>query len=201
MKDKRQRMAMAWPYGITDPNLYAYIMNAAASLSSYPYAAAAAASLPGTGQSPLNYYASLGLQRAAAAYSPYSFPSPLRPVPGPLGGSGGLLRPTATTGEPPSPSGLPCGLHVPREHPASGLTGSGSSSSTPSLLGGGHSAPCSAAPGENCPCPPAPLFYSGLAGVTTSLPAPLPVSHSLTSSTPHTTPSLFQPYKTDVERA
>ncbi|KAH9519257.1 Homeobox even-skipped protein 2 [Bulinus truncatus] len=35
MKDKRQRMAMAWPYGIPpDPHLYAYLAAAAAS---YPY--------------------------------------------------------------------------------------------------------------------------------------------------------------------
>jgi hypothetical protein len=34
MKDKRQRMAMAWPYGIADPHLYAYLAAAAAS---YPY--------------------------------------------------------------------------------------------------------------------------------------------------------------------
>nr|KAG5695841.1 hypothetical protein BaRGS_006498 [Batillaria attramentaria] len=34
MKDKRQRMAMAWPYGIADPHLYAYIAAAAAN---YPY--------------------------------------------------------------------------------------------------------------------------------------------------------------------
>ena len=34
MKDKRQRMALAWPYGIADPHLYAYLAAAAAS---YPY--------------------------------------------------------------------------------------------------------------------------------------------------------------------
>ena len=182
-------MAMAWPYGITDPNLYAYIMNAAASLSSYPYA------MPNA-SSPLNYYASLGLQRAAAAYSPYGFPSPLRPLANPVG-AGGLIRPTATTADPLAPPagsvppGLPCGLHAHREHGA--LSGG-------SPLVGGQGAPCTAGPGENCGCPP--MFYSGLAGVTTSLPAPIPVSHSLSSTAPHAhTPSLFQPYKTDVERA
>ena len=38
MKDKRQRMAMMWPYG--DPSFYAYMLSAAA-------AAASAAGVPG----------------------------------------------------------------------------------------------------------------------------------------------------------
>ena len=42
MKDKRQRVALAWPYGLTaDPAFYAYLVNAAAaaaSLSQYSYA-------------------------------------------------------------------------------------------------------------------------------------------------------------------
>ncbi len=67
MKDKRQRMALAWPFGLADPSVYSYLMNAAASLSSYPYPAA----VPNV-SSALNHYASLGLQRAAAAYSPYT---------------------------------------------------------------------------------------------------------------------------------
>ncbi|KAL4229392.1 sequence-specific DNA binding [Mactra antiquata] len=83
MKDKRQRMAMAWPYGIADPHLYAYLAAAAAS---YPYG------LPQS--SPVNYpyYNSLALQRPSVpAVSPpvtsssvgtlghYPFPNPLRP--------------------------------------------------------------------------------------------------------------------------
>ncbi|GFN75939.1 homeobox even-skipped homolog protein 2 [Plakobranchus ocellatus] len=43
MKDKRQRMAVAWPYGIPpDPHLYAYLAAAAAS---YPYGFAASSQL------------------------------------------------------------------------------------------------------------------------------------------------------------
>ena len=87
---------MAWPYGIADPNIYAYIMNAAASLSQYPYAAAA---MPNA-TSPLNYYASLGLQRAAAAYSPYNIHATpgLRPRTDLLSNvSSPLLRPTGPT--------------------------------------------------------------------------------------------------------
>lgn len=34
MKDKRQRMAMAWPY--PDPHLAAYMLNAAAAAGVYP---------------------------------------------------------------------------------------------------------------------------------------------------------------------
>ena len=74
MKDKRQKIAMTWPYGMpTDPSFYAYVMSAAAaSLAQYPFAgpAGCGASAPFS-----NYYASVGLQRlqrsaSAAAYSP-----------------------------------------------------------------------------------------------------------------------------------
>ena len=218
MKDKRQRMAMAWPYGISDPNLYAYIMNAAASLSQYPYAAAA---LPNPATSPaLSYYASLGLQRAAAAYTPYGFPSPLRPGPRsdllPGGVPSPLIRPTAephpgTTPSTPSAPSLPCGLHPPRDHHPSTLAGAPHHPHPHGSLLGGSAATCTASPGEPCSCH---LFYGGLA--PTSLPAPhpvaAPISHpphiATTSSTttssssiPSSQPSLFQPYKTEAERA
>ena len=88
MKDKRQRMAMAWPYGIADPHLYAYLAAAAAS---YPYG------LPQS--SPINYYTSLGMHRSPVPQvtSPvstqsigtlgqYPFPNPLRPRPEALPG-------------------------------------------------------------------------------------------------------------------
>ncbi len=200
-------MAMAWPYGISDPNLYAYIMNAAASLSQ-TYSPYASAALPSPAASPaLSYYASLGLQRAAAAYTPYGFPSPLRPAPraGELLPPAPLLRPAAVEPHPgttPSTPGtgtaaLPgCGLHAPRDLPPHHA----------SLLGGSS---CTAAPGEPCSCP---LFYGGLA--PTSLPAPHPVTapiphppppisasapSSTTSTIPSSQPSLFQPYKIKAE--
>ncbi len=197
MKDKRQRMAMAWPYGISDPNLYAYIMNAAASLSSasYPYGLPNAAAA-----SQLNYYASLGLQRAAAAYSPYGFPSPLRPRPELLQnpasvGSSPLIRPTVEhhvgpTTAPSTPTSLACTLHPARD-PTSHPPILGQTSLLPPPHG---SSPCTAASGEACSCH---LYYSSLASVTSSLPTPTPI----TSLPPTSTPSLFQPYKTDVERA
>jgi len=75
MKDKRQRLAMAWP---CDPAVYAYLLNAAtaaaaaasSSTSSYPYLPAAPAPPPphvaALPPAPLGYY-SAGLQRVAAA--------------------------------------------------------------------------------------------------------------------------------------
>ena len=83
MKDKRQRMAMAWPLGIADPHLYAYLAAAAAS---YPYG------IPQS--SPMNYYSSLGMSRPTlpstipsspvtsqplGSLGQYPFPNPLRP--------------------------------------------------------------------------------------------------------------------------
>ncbi|XP_050405185.1 homeobox even-skipped homolog protein 2 [Patella vulgata] len=63
MKDKRQRMAVAWPYGIPpDPHLYAYLAAAAAS---YPYNM--------NGSSPLSH-AALGLTSQASPLSPFQLP-------------------------------------------------------------------------------------------------------------------------------
>lgn len=33
MKDKRQRMALSWPFGMVDPSMYSYLLSAAANLS------------------------------------------------------------------------------------------------------------------------------------------------------------------------
>jgi len=74
MKDKRQRLALTWPY---DPVIYAYLLNAAAAASfqtqyqtyALPTAASAMPRPSTFFSSPFAYYASLGLQRAAAAYS------------------------------------------------------------------------------------------------------------------------------------
>ncbi|KAJ8307346.1 hypothetical protein KUTeg_015430 [Tegillarca granosa] len=72
MKDKRQRMAMTWPYGIPpDPQVYAYLAAAAAT---YPYALPNPAAYP---------YPSIGLpglqSSTASAFTPFSTPSPLHP--------------------------------------------------------------------------------------------------------------------------
>lgn len=126
MKDKRQRVAMTWAY---DPNVYAYLVNAA--FSQYPYAAAAAAAAAGTlspphhkpqpqtlPPQPFNYYASVGLQRAAAAA--YGSMGPLRgPPPGLVPGG----HPESL---PYPPSSLTCGLLMrgggiePPAHPHAG---------------------------------------------------------------------------------
>jgi len=71
MKDKRQRVAFAWPYGLTsDPAFYAYLVNAAAtaaSLSQHSYAPH-----PNHQQSPpFNFpAASTAVQRAGCSFSP-----------------------------------------------------------------------------------------------------------------------------------
>ena len=64
---------MTWPY---DPAIYAYLLNAAAAFHSqypqtltFPPSPAAVHRPPNFLSSPFVYYASMGLQRAAAAYS------------------------------------------------------------------------------------------------------------------------------------
>ncbi|XP_012936735.1 homeobox even-skipped homolog protein 2 [Aplysia californica] len=70
MKDKRQRMALAWPYGIADPHLYAYLAAAAAS---YPYSLTPPP--PGLGC----YPGGVSLSRGAAP-PPCGFPPPALPM-------------------------------------------------------------------------------------------------------------------------
>jgi hypothetical protein len=52
-------MAMAWPYGIADPHLYAYLAAAAAS---YPYG------ISSTNSNPFNLYTQMGIQRPAVTF-------------------------------------------------------------------------------------------------------------------------------------
>ncbi|XP_076092887.1 uncharacterized protein LOC143064150 [Mytilus galloprovincialis] len=103
MKDKRQRMAMTWPYGIpADPQVYAYLAAAAAAQASYPYGFPnpAAMSYPGIGLhgfqssgssafTPLPSHLQPRLDLLHSMSSPIHRPfvgletnSPLRPVPG-----------------------------------------------------------------------------------------------------------------------
>ncbi|GFR96837.1 homeobox even-skipped homolog protein 2 [Elysia marginata] len=73
MKDKRQRMAVAWPYGIPpDPHLYAYLAAAAAS---YPYGFAASSQLAAHSAS-LSQLAAQHEQHASAHASLTSRPLP-----------------------------------------------------------------------------------------------------------------------------
>ena len=73
MKDKRQRVALAWPYGLTaDPAFYAYLVNAAAaaaSLSQHSYAPHHAANQQPS--PPFNFAAgSSAIQRAGCGFPP-----------------------------------------------------------------------------------------------------------------------------------
>lgn len=74
MKDKRQRMAMAWPYGIADPHIYAYI--AAAAAANYPYSVSGPAT-----PSALGYYpgVGLGLGGGPGVGIPHGAPMPFSP--------------------------------------------------------------------------------------------------------------------------
>ena len=175
MKDKRQRMAMAWPYGIADPHLYAYLAAAAAS---YPYGF----SQPGTNPFS-NYYSSLGMQRPpqANSLSQYtSFPNPLRPNSEILPGmSGNIVRK-------PSPVAMSHNLQTSppigcsNMHPAL--------DNAPSMTG--HPVPCASHGTENCSCAP---MQGGLSTIPSSLSmTQAPKAHSNTTSQ-----GLFRPFQTD----
>ncbi|XP_014681156.1 PREDICTED: homeobox even-skipped homolog protein 2-like [Priapulus caudatus] len=168
MKDKRQRMALAWPYA--DPQLAAYMLNAAAAAGvagTYPYPGLAAA-MPG-----LNYYAHLGLANLQRApFHPYS--TAVLPGGGGLHGRSEMiasrspltLRPDMTA----TPTSLTqCTLHA---------------ATVPGQIG---------VASDICGCHIFPA-YSGLPPVTatsgTSLPRPLSIT---TTREPG---SLFQPYAT-----
>lgn len=208
MKDKRQRMALAWPYAVyTDPAFAASLLQAAAA---------------STGYAPYSYYHAL-------RYAPY----PLRPQPNtPTSGGAGSPGATPFLSPPVTSSGFlrPASLTPPNEPSAGG------NASNPNALAaalGGHFSACLAHHGDpaGCRCalfpPPPPLslpsFHApslaatlkGVSGIH-SPEARSPVSHSPplapaarsppTGATTITdTPrqhQLFQPYKSDVpERA
>lgn len=153
MKDKRQRMAMAWPYGIADPHLYAYLAAAAAS---YPYA------LPSP--TPYNYYASLALQRPAAGMGQINVPSPLRIRPEvlhPLQANAFFRAPTTPiTGGAPSQLTPNCHIHASRDSAS---------------LHGQHISP------EPCNC--SHLSPGGISPMQSSLPASTSKAHAPSSTT------------------
>ncbi|XP_076323290.1 homeobox even-skipped homolog protein 1-like [Tachypleus tridentatus] len=189
MKDKRQRMAFAWPYA--DPHFAAYMLNAAAAASAggYPYA------LP-TGAMSFGYYGTL---TPFGRYHPYNLPvrpqstliaSPyLRPTSGPSTESVSLASGTSGPTTPMNPPIFPEALN-------------------------GHFHACGPSPTLSTatdPCRCQLFTYPGLGvglgvGVTPSttsnanlsVQSPLRCPSQTTTENPR--PSLFQPYKADVER-
>ena len=179
MKDKRQRMAMAWPYGIADPHLYAYLAAAAAS---YPYGISASNS------NPFNYYSSLSLQRPPSSLSKFSLPNPLRPRSGELipGMTGSALLRNAAMPIPHSVAGaspIGCNMHSPLD-------------SASSLLGGHGNITCSNNSDDAC-------NFSALMGGLSNLPSSLPTSSAQAPKAHSNTTSqgLFRPFQSEVERA
>ena len=216
MKDKRQRMAMAWPYGIADPHLYAYLAAAAAS---YPYG------LPQS--TPLNYYSSLGMPRSPVTTSPnmgnlasnlgqYPFPNPLRPRPEVLPGMASTFLRTSSLQHPlhSSPIHAGCNPHSldtsPLLNTSGTLNSSGSSCSPPlddsccnSMLGGVSTLPHS--PHQVSPLHSSPLHstshhHSSPHHSSSQHSSPVissPQIQKPQTSTPH---GLFRPFQTDIER-
>ncbi|GFS17936.1 homeobox even-skipped homolog protein 1 [Elysia marginata] len=127
MKDKRQRMAVAWPYGIPpDPHLYAYLAAAAAS---YPYSVMGGA---GGGMFPVaqppHHVGSLG--------HPYSSLHNSPPLPPPT-----AVRPPSS-----SPGDFIPSAYLASTDPSTAATDRGRLGTTPTRLGpayslGGHASP------------------------------------------------------------
>lgn len=185
MKDKRQRLAMAWPYGIPDPHLYAYLAAAAAT---YPYA------MPNA-TNPVNYYNTVGLSRTPTALNQMPYTGPIRTRTELFSGvSNSFMRPSSlpvSHSMQPPPS-IGCNLHT------SGLDNAASLMNHPHS----HSA---ASTTDNCNCSP-------LMNGVSPFPASPPMSHatsqvsSQTSQAPkahsNTTPQgLFRPFQADIDRS
>lgn len=153
MKDKRQRMAMAWPYGIADPHLYAYLAAAAAS---YPYG------MTSSNPSPFNMYQQLGIQRPPPSTMPQiPFSNTLRPRTDILHGmANSILQRSPAPHSLSGVSSLGCNLHSVLE--SAGLIGH-------------NSVPSGSL--DNCNIP----TLAGLTSIPTSLPV-APKAHSNTTS-------------------
>lgn len=149
-------MAMAWPYGIADPHLYAYLAAAAAS---YPYG------ISSTNSSPFNLYSQMGIQRPPNSMTQLPFSNPIRPRSDILHGMANSIL-QRSSHIPPSLSGIsPIGCNMHSVLESAGLIGhNGSSPSS-------HTA-------DNCNCNP---VLAGLSNIPTSLPT-APKAHSNTTS-------------------
>jgi len=169
MKDKRQRVALAWPYGLTaDPAFYAYLVNAAAaaaSLSQYSYPPHHAANQHSS--PPFNYAAaSSAIQRGysyphATSHLAAQFPFPV-----------GLVAAAAVVAR--SPAG----------RPSSQPTSSSATTLQPEV------APLPVT---------SPEFFPGFLSYRSNSLPPLTrtTMSSPVAGSQRTTSTLFQPYKTD----
>ncbi|KAH6931460.1 hypothetical protein HPB50_024465 [Hyalomma asiaticum] len=180
MKDKRQRMALAWPYA--DPHFTAYMLNAAAAVAAsgtaaYPYGlpfpyytAAAAAAL-----SPLGRYHAYG-SGAGSPPSPGGLQLASAPFPGAPAGPATTASPTTT-----APYPCPCIPYpgtplAPTQQPPHQQH---TTSTTPTTTVSGRSPPSSRL-----------------------IAAPEPITLSTHTTEPSAKPpSLFRPFKTDSEKA
>ena len=220
MKDKRQRMAMAWPYAVyTDPAFAASILQAAAaSAGGLPGIAAAAAAAAYS--SPYSYYHPHQLPR----YNPYppplppsplhrpqpylthqqSSPPPLLPPPTTSGSSLGISLPTITS----TPTlGLPSNLAPPfslRTTSISPAHSTRSDNSTPTLSPptNNNDDNCDGSP--SCRCGIVNCVTGNKSEFTPVTTTPLIKSVTSPNTTLHHSepPKLFQPYKSDItERA
>ena len=185
MKDKRQRIAMTWPY---DPAIYAYLVNAAAASlqaqQQYPYPVSA----PSTGSiAPpfAAYYASMGLQCAAAAYNAPNFPT--LDI---LSRSAAAILDSAhpATALVPPPGGLQASPSLPIISVNRGLNAAAQRDLASLDTASGH-----VTSGRRCTCTACcgPLIFGHVTSSKSTVYSP--------GGAPNKT--LFQPFKTDVERA
>ena len=201
MKDKRQRLSLAWP--VADPMFAAYLLQAAG----YPYP------LPLAPSGPCYQGNALGASR----YSPYGMPIRPQPLmrqdqaasmaglmptfPQPLGRLPTYAAPMSS-GHPLSPPGLPLSLKMPPTPPAV------SSPSVSPLRQASHLSPVHSSPSpvhgqqlsplalDTLRCPPA-VFHT-LEHPTSPIQRSSSSSSNGSPTAGTSQPRLFQPYKLDL---
>jgi len=204
MKDKRQRMAMAWPYAVyTDPAFAASILQAAAaSAGALPGIAAAAAAAAYS--SPYTYYHPHQLPR----YNPYAPPLPTPPLHRPQPylthqqSSPPPLLPPHNTAAPSLGINLPPHFSLRTTSPAHSTRSDNSSPTLSPPTTNNNDDNCDGSP--SCRCGIVNCVTGGNKNNDFGSSAP-PASLIMTTAlkSPHAEPpKLFQPYKSDItERA
>lgn len=189
MKDKRQRMAVTWPYGIPpDPQIYAYLAAAAAS---YPYALPNPAALSYPGLSLPSLYSS-----ASSAFSPLNSQGQMKSRMGALSGYSNTL----------SSNGTPA---VDRLSPPSTAPSIDTGLNLSHRLKDDHSSINGLSSPKSCPCglPSCSLSTTYPTGLHPSFPTPLQtglhpaLASSLATSLPGMLPSSYPSmlYKPEVK--